>query len=81
MKIQTFASDKNQNGVRMKKVILTCIAVLTLLGGHTQLKAQNMEEEKNPTTSVAPRLSEAAVRNHEAWFPGYVSTVKQTDRS
>ena len=79
MKIQTFASDKNQNGVRMKKVILTCIAVLTLLGGHTQLKAQNMEEEKNPTTSVAPRLSEAAVRNHEAWFPGYVSTVKQTD--
>ncbi|OUQ51659.1 carboxymuconolactone decarboxylase [Alistipes sp. An116] len=38
-----------------------------------------MEEEKNPTTSVAPRLSEAAVRNHEAWFPGYVSKVKETD--
>lgn len=79
MKIQTFASNKNQNDVCMKKVILTCIAALALLGSHTQLKAQNMEEEKNPTTSVAPRLSEAAVRNHEAWFPGYVSKVKETD--
>lgn len=27
----------------------------------------------------ALRLSEVAVRNHEKWFPGYVSTAKQTD--
>lgn len=27
----------------------------------------------------ALRLSEVAVRNHEEWFPGYVSTAKQTD--
>lgn len=26
-----------------------------------------------------PHLSAEAVKNHEAWFPGYVSTVKQTD--
>lgn len=25
------------------------------------------------------RLSEAAVRNHEEWFPGYASMAKQTD--
>lgn len=25
------------------------------------------------------RLSEAAVRNHDEWFPGYVSAAKQTD--
>lgn len=33
------------------------------------------------TTRTAPaiRLSETAVRNHDAWFPGYVSTARQTD--
>lgn len=31
------------------------------------------------TTTFVPRLSEAAVKNHEAWFPGYVSKVKVTD--
>lgn len=25
------------------------------------------------------RLSETAIRNHDEWFPGYVSTAKQTD--
>ncbi|MCD8250920.1 MAG: carboxymuconolactone decarboxylase family protein [Phocaeicola dorei] len=31
------------------------------------------------TTAFVPRLSEEAVKNHEAWFPGYVSKVKDTD--
>lgn len=33
------------------------------------------------TAKAAPaiRLSEAAVRNHDAWFPGYVSTARETD--
>lgn len=33
------------------------------------------------TAKSAPalRLSEAAVRNHDAWFPGYVSTARETD--
>ena len=30
-----------------------------------------------PTSSI--RLSETAIRNHDEWFPGYVSTAKQTD--
>lgn len=79
IKIQTFASSKNQNDIHMKKVILTCVAAFALLGCHTQLKAQNMKEEKNQTVATVPRLSEAAIKNHEAWFPGYVSTVKETD--
>lgn len=31
------------------------------------------------TATFIPRLSEAAVKNHEKWFPGYVSKVKKTD--
>ena len=29
--------------------------------------------------SVTLRLTESAVRNHDSWFPGYVSQTKQTD--
>lgn len=30
-------------------------------------------------TVPATRLSETAIRNHDEWFPGYVSTARQTD--
>lgn len=30
-------------------------------------------------SAPSPRLLEAARRNHEEWFPGYVSTARQTD--
>lgn len=45
------------------------------------LEAVNDEQYAAATEKPAPALglSEAAVRNHRAWFPGYVSTVKQTD--
>lgn len=52
------------------------ISFALLLGGYTQLKAQ---EKNNMNETNVPRLSAEAVKNHEAWFPGYVSTVKQTD--
>lgn len=32
---------------------------------------------KNQTVGL--RLSETAIRNHDEWFPGYVSTARQTD--
>lgn len=38
---------------------------------------QYAEATAKPAPSV--RLSEAARRNHDEWFPGYVSTAKQTD--
>lgn len=31
------------------------------------------------STVLTPRLSKEAIKNHKAWFPGYVSTVKPTD--
>ncbi len=41
----------------------------------------NDEQYTSATTSKTAnlRLSEAAIRNHDEWFPGYVSTAKQTD--
>lgn len=39
--------------------------------------AQYAEATARPAT--AARLSEAAIRNHAEWFPGYVSTSAQTD--
>lgn len=35
--------------------------------------------EATAKTTAQPRLSEAAISNHAAWFPGYASTAKQTD--
>lgn len=40
------------------------------------------DDEYKKATSVSvpsPRLSNEAIRNHEKWFPGYVSKVKATD--
>lgn len=47
----------------------------------TWLDPVNDEQYTSATTSRAAnlRLSEAAIRNHDEWFPGYVSTAKQTD--
>ncbi len=48
------------------------VALMLMLGA-TPLKAQeNMEKNM-------PQLSEAAQKNHDQWFPGYVSKNKQTD--
>lgn len=50
---------------------------------NTWLEAVDDEEYTKATasssTSHALRLSKEAVKNHEAWFPGYISTVKPTD--
>lgn len=35
--------------------------------------------EATAKTVLPTRLSEAAVRNHDTWFPGYVSTARETD--
>lgn len=47
----------------------------------TWLDPVNDEQYTSATTSQTSnlRLSEAAIRNHDEWFPGYVSTAKQTD--
>lgn len=47
----------------------------------TWLDPVNDEQYTSATTSQTAnlRLSEAAIRNHDEWFPGYVSTAKQTD--
>lgn len=47
----------------------------------TWLDPVNDEQYTSATTSRTAnlRLSEAAIRNHDEWFPGYVSTAKQTD--
>lgn len=52
------------------KRIITILTVAAALLGCCQLNAQDMKKSN---------LSEEAVKNHEAWFPGYVSTVKPTD--
>lgn len=47
----------------------------------TWLNPVNDEQYTSATTSQTAdlRLSEAAIRNHDEWFPGYVSTARQTD--
>lgn len=62
----------------MKPAIITRAFLLSILiiSGGAQLKAQ---EKKDMNETNVPRLSREAIKNHEAWFPGYVSTVKQTD--
>lgn len=47
----------------------------------TWLDSVNDEQYTSATTSQTAtlRLSEAAIRNHDEWFPGYVSTARQTD--
>lgn len=47
----------------------------------TWLDPVNDEQYTSATTSQTAnlRLSEAAIRNHDEWFPGYVSTAKQID--
>lgn len=62
----------------MKPAIITRAVLLSILiiSGGAQLKAQ---EKKDMNETNVPRLSREAIKNHEAWFPGYVSTVKQTD--
>ena len=47
----------------------------------TWLDPVNDEQYASAATSQTAnlRLSEAAIRNHDEWFPGYVSTAKQTD--
>lgn len=50
---------------------------------NTWLETVNDEEYAkavaSSSTVLTPRLGKEAVKNHEAWFPGYVSTVKPTD--
>lgn len=36
-------------------------------------------EATTPITTSVSRLSKDAIKNHEAWFPGYVSKVNETD--
>lgn len=40
---------------------------------------QYLSATKQVGNNQIPRLSENAIKNHEEWFPGYVSTVKSTD--
>lgn len=47
----------------------------------TWLDRVNNTQYAEATAKIVPptRLSEAAVRNHDAWFPGYESTARETD--
>ena len=48
---------------------------------NTWLEPVDDEQYRKATAKPLPvaRLSETAIKNHEAWFPGYVSTARQTD--
>lgn len=48
---------------------------------NTWLEPVDDELYRKATAKPLPvaRLSETAIKNHEAWFPGYASTARQTD--
>jgi 4-carboxymuconolactone decarboxylase len=56
--------------------VLATLALTSLVACNTTRRAGNMESEKSRS---AAHMTEAAIRNHEELFPGYVSKVAVTD--
>jgi 4-carboxymuconolactone decarboxylase len=56
--------------------VLATLALTSLVACNTTRRAGNMESEKSHS---AAHMTEAAIRNHEELFPGYVSKVAVTD--
>jgi 4-carboxymuconolactone decarboxylase len=56
--------------------VLATLALTSLVACNTTRRAGNMESEKSRSSA---HMTEAAIRNHEELFPGYVSKVAVTD--